>query len=63
MPCLAWQRSLAGYDVEVIFHRPVDALQFHDNRLGRGLDALWESGLHHSYGDVISRAIHRYALD
>jgi hypothetical protein len=32
MPCLAWQRSLAGYDVEVIFHRPVDALQFHDNR-------------------------------
>jgi hypothetical protein len=24
--------TLASYDVEVIFHRPVDALQFHDNR-------------------------------
>jgi hypothetical protein len=24
--------TLAGYDVEVIFHRLVDVLQFHDNR-------------------------------
>jgi hypothetical protein len=24
--------TLASYDVEVILHRPVDALQFHDNR-------------------------------
>jgi hypothetical protein len=47
----------------VIFHRPVDALHFHDNRLGRALDALWESGLDRSYGAVISRAIHCYALD
>lgn len=55
--------TLAGYDLEVIFQRPVNALHFHDNRLGRALDALWEAGLDRSYGAVISRAIHCYALD
>jgi uncharacterized protein DUF4277 len=37
--------TLAGYDVEVIFQRPLAASHFHDNRLGRALDALWSAGL------------------
>jgi Domain of unknown function (DUF4277) len=55
--------TLAGYDVEAIVQRPVSALHFHDNRLGRALDAFWEAGLDRSYGAVISRAIQRYARD
>ena len=31
--------TLAGYEVEGIFQRPVHALPCHDNRLGRALDA------------------------
>jgi transposase len=54
---------LAGYDLEVIFRRPMDAAHFHDNRLGRALDALWGIGLDRLYGAVISQAIQRYALD
>jgi transposase len=54
---------LAGYDLEVIFQRPMDAAHFHDNRLGRALDALWTIGLDRIYGAVISQAIQRYALD
>jgi transposase len=53
--------TLAGYDVEVIFQRPVDAAHFHDNRWRRALDALWATGLDRLYGAVISQAIHRYA--
>jgi hypothetical protein len=49
--------TLSGYDVEVIFQRPMDAAHFHDNRLGRALDALWTTGLDRVYGAVISRAI------
>src|SRR5215510_2040711 len=55
--------TLAGYDLEVIFQHPVNALHFHDNRLGRALDALWEAGLDRSYGAVISRALQCDALD
>lgn len=55
--------ALAGYDLEVIFQRPLDAAHFHDNRLGRALDALWRAGLDRLYGAVISQAIQRYALD
>ena len=55
--------TLSGYDVEVIFQRPMDAAQFHDNRLGRALDALWTTGLDRVYGAVISRAIQPYALE
>jgi len=55
--------ALAGYDVEVIFQRPANALHFHDNRLGRALGALWEAGLDRSSGAVTSRATQRYALD
>ena len=55
--------TLADDDLEVIFHRPVDALHCHDHRLGRALEALWESGLDRSDGAVISRAIHGDALD
>jgi hypothetical protein len=29
--------TLAGYDREVIFPRPIDTAHFHDNRLGRAL--------------------------
>src|ERR671931_1399212 len=55
--------TLAGYDLEVIFQRPMDAAHFHDNRLGRALDALWTTGLDRIYGAVISRAIQQYALE
>ena len=55
--------TMAGYDLEVIFQRPMAAAPFHDNRLGRALDALWATGLDRIYGAVISRAIHCYALD
>jgi transposase len=55
--------TLAGYDLEVIFQRPLDAAHFHDNRLGRALDALWTTGLDRVYGAVISRAIRQYALE
>jgi transposase len=54
---------LASYDLEVIFQHPLDAAHFHDNRLGRALDALWQAGLDRLYGAVISQAIQRYALD
>jgi Domain of unknown function (DUF4277) len=54
--------TLAGYDLEVIFQRPMAAAHFHDNRLGRALDALWTMGLDRGYGAVISQAIQRYAL-
>ena len=47
---------LAGYDLTVIFQRPMDAAHFHDNRLGRALDALWTAGLDRVYGAVISQA-------
>jgi hypothetical protein len=53
----------AGYDLEVIFQRPMAAAHFHDNRLGRALDALWTMGLDRVYGAVISQAIQRYALE
>jgi transposase len=56
-------QTLAGYDLEVIFQRSMDAAHFHDNRLGRALDALWTAGLDRLYGAVISQAISRYALD
>jgi transposase len=55
--------TLSGYDMEVIFQRPMDAAHFHDNRLGRALDALWATGLDRIYGAVISRAIQQYALE
>jgi transposase len=55
--------TLAGYDMAVIFQCPMDAAHFHDNRLGRALDALWGVGLDRIYGAVISQAIHRSALD
>jgi transposase len=54
--------TLAGYDMAVIFQRPMGAAHFHDNRLGRALDALWGAGLDRLYGAVISQAIQRYAL-
>jgi transposase len=55
--------TLAGYDLEVICQRPMDAAPFHDNRLGRALDALWTAGVDRLYGAVIGQAIERYALD
>ena len=55
--------TLAGYDLEVIFQRPQDASHFHDNRLGRALDALWTTGLDRIYGAVISQAIRHHALE
>ena len=55
--------TLAGYDLEVIFQRPMEAAHFHDNRVGRALDALWATGLDCMYGMAISQAINRYALD
>jgi transposase len=54
---------LAGYDLEVIWQRPMDAAHFHDNRLGRALDTLWATGLDRVYGAVISRAIPHYTLE
>jgi transposase len=56
-------QTLADYDLEVIFQRSMDAVHFHDNRLGRALDALWSAGLDRLYGAVISQALSRYALD
>ncbi len=55
--------TLAGYNLEVIFQRPMDAAHFHDNRLGRALDALWTTGLDRLYGAVITQAIRQYALE
>jgi transposase len=55
--------TLAGYALAVIFQRPMGAAHFHDNRLGRALDALWGAGLDRIYGAVISQAIQRYTLD
>jgi transposase len=55
--------TLAGYDLAVIFQRPMDAAHFHDNRLGRALDALWTAGVDRVYGAVISQAIRQYALE
>jgi Domain of unknown function (DUF4277) len=55
--------TLAGYDLEVIFQRPMAAAHVHDHRLGRALDALWTKGLDCIYGAVISQAIRRYALE
>jgi transposase len=55
--------TLAGYELAVIFQRPLEAAHFHDNRLGRALDALWTAGLDRLYGAVISQAIQRYALE
>jgi hypothetical protein len=37
--------TLASYDLAVIFQRPLEAAPFHDNRLGRALDARWTMGL------------------
>jgi uncharacterized protein DUF4277/integrase-like protein len=48
--------TLAGYDLEIVFPRPGDAAHFHDNRLGRALDALWTAGL-----DRLSSAVMRHA--
>jgi transposase len=62
----AWSRvadTLAGYDVEVIFQRPMAAAHFHDNRLGRALEALWSANLARLYGAVISQAIQQYTLE
>jgi transposase len=55
--------TLAGYELAVIFQRPMEAGHCHDNRLGRALDALWAAGLDRIDGIVVSQAIHRYALD
>jgi transposase len=55
--------TLAGYDWEVICQRPINATHFHDNRLGRALDALWAAGRDRVYGAVLSRAIQQYALE
>jgi transposase len=55
--------TVAGYDLEMIFQRRLDAAHFHDNRLGRALDALWTTGLDRIYGAVISQAIGQYALE
>jgi hypothetical protein len=35
----------------------MDTAHFHDNRLGRALDALWTVGVDRVYGAVISQAI------
>jgi transposase len=62
----AWSRvadTLAGYDLAVIFQRPMEAAHFHDKRLGRALDALWTAGLDRLDGAVVGQAIHRYALE
>jgi transposase len=55
--------TLAGYNLEVIFQRPMDAAHFHDNRLGRALDARWTTGLARLSGAVITQAIRQYALE
>jgi transposase len=55
--------TLTGYDLAVTFQRPMAAAHFHDNRLGRALDALWTAGVDRVYGAVISQAIRRYALE
>jgi Domain of unknown function (DUF4277) len=54
--------TLAGYDLAVMVQRPMDTAHFHDNRLGRALDALWTAGVDRVYGAVISQAIRQYAL-
>jgi uncharacterized protein DUF4277 len=55
--------TLAGYDLAVIFPRPMAAAYFHDNRLGRALDALWSASLDRLDGARISQAIQPYALE
>ncbi len=55
--------TLAGYNLEAIFQRPMDTAPFHDNRSGRALDALWTTGLDRLYGAVITQAIRQYALE
>jgi hypothetical protein len=50
---------LAGYELEVIFQRPLAPVHVHDNRLGRALDAWWRAGRDRLYGAVISQAIQR----
>jgi transposase len=55
--------TLAGYELAVIFQRPLEAAHFHDNRVGRALEALWTAGLDRLYVAVISQAIQRYALE
>ena len=54
---------LAGYELAVLFQRPMAAGPFHDNRLGRALDALWATGLGRLDGLVVRQAIHRDALE
>src|SRR5262249_56284250 len=54
--------TLSGYDVDVLFQRPMDAAHFHDNRLGRALDALWTPSLHRIYRPPLPLAIHPSAL-
>jgi hypothetical protein len=49
--------TLAGYDLAVIVQHPMDTAHFHDNRLGRALEALWTAGLDRVYGAVISQAL------
>jgi Domain of unknown function (DUF4277) len=49
--------TLAGDDLAVLFQRPMDAAHFHDNRLGRALDAMWTAGLDRLDGGVISQAL------
>ena len=51
--------ALAGYELEVIFQRPLAPVHVHDNRLGRALDAWWRAGRDRLYGAVISQAIQR----
>ena len=36
--------TLAGYDLEVIFQRPMEATHFRDNCVGCALEALWAPG-------------------
>jgi Domain of unknown function (DUF4277) len=55
--------TLAGYDLEIVFPRPGDAAHFHDNRLGRALDALWTARLERLSGAVMRHAIQPYARD
>jgi hypothetical protein len=54
--------TLAGYDLAVIVQRPMDAAYFHDNRLGRALDARWTAGVDRVDGAVITQAIRQDAL-
>jgi hypothetical protein len=60
----AWSRvadTLAGYALAVMVQRPIDTAHFHDNRLGRAVDALWTAGVDRGYGAVIGQAIRQDA--